>query len=78
MSGDKTSSRVPAIQEILGALDEAERLFWADLALTSRRGVVLHVREASVSVVCGDQSAAIGVRTHRFWRRLFCRFFFRC
>ena len=48
VSGDKTPSRVPAIQEILGALNEAERLFWADLALTSRRGAVPHVREASV------------------------------
>lgn len=50
MSGDKVPSLVPAVQDILGALNDAEKLFWADLALTSRRGAVPHVREASVSL----------------------------
>lgn len=50
MSGDKEPSFVPAIQDILGALNDAEKLFWADLALTLRRGTVPHVREASVSL----------------------------
>lgn len=50
MSGDKDPSLVPAIQDILGALNDAEKLFWADLALTSRRGAVPHVREASMSL----------------------------
>ena len=50
MSGDKVPSRAPATQEILGSLDDAEKLFWADLALTARRGAAPHVREASVSL----------------------------
>ena len=49
MSGDR-ASLVPATQDILVALNDAEKLFWADLALTSRRGAVAHVREASVSL----------------------------
>lgn len=48
MSGDKAPSLVPTTQEILSALNDAEKLFWADLALMSRRGAVPHVREASV------------------------------
>ncbi|KAF8446447.1 peptidase family C50-domain-containing protein [Boletus edulis BED1] len=48
MSGEKEPSLVPANRDILGALEDAEKLFWADLALTSRRGAVAHVREASV------------------------------
>ncbi|KAF9225675.1 hypothetical protein BS17DRAFT_749997 [Gyrodon lividus] len=50
MSGDKDLSLVPATQDILSALGDAEKLFWADLALTLRRGTVPHVREASVSL----------------------------
>lgn len=50
MSGGKEPSLIPATQEILGSLNDAEKLFWADLALTSRRGEVAHVREASVSL----------------------------
>lgn len=50
MSGGKEPSLAPAIHDILGALHDAEKLFWADLALTSRRGAVPHVREASVSL----------------------------
>ncbi|KAF8556865.1 hypothetical protein OG21DRAFT_1495257 [Imleria badia] len=50
MSRDKEPSPVPATQDILVALNDAEKLFWADLALTSRRGGVAHVREASVSL----------------------------
>lgn len=50
MSGDKGPSFAPGTQDILGALNGAEKLFWADLALTSRRGAVAHVREASVSL----------------------------
>jgi separase len=50
MSGDKDLSLVPATQDILSTLGDAEKLFWADLALTLRRGTVSHVREASVSL----------------------------
>ncbi|KAH0826731.1 cysteine peptidase C50 [Lanmaoa asiatica] len=50
MSGDKEPSLVPATRDILGTLNDAEKLFWADLTLTSRRGAVPHVREASVSL----------------------------
>ncbi|KIJ59919.1 hypothetical protein HYDPIDRAFT_32659 [Hydnomerulius pinastri MD-312] len=50
MSGDKDLSLVPATQDILNLLGDSENFFWADLALTSRRGAVPHVREASVSL----------------------------
>ncbi|KIK92250.1 hypothetical protein PAXRUDRAFT_830139 [Paxillus rubicundulus Ve08.2h10] len=50
MSGDKDLSLVPATQDILNTLGDAEKLFWADLSLTLRRGNVSHVREASVSL----------------------------
>ena len=50
MSGNRDPSLAPATRDILGALVDAEKLFWADLALTSRRGGVAHVREASVSL----------------------------
>ncbi|KAF8842467.1 hypothetical protein BDN67DRAFT_965802 [Paxillus ammoniavirescens] len=50
MSGDKDLPLVPATQDILNTLGDAEKLFWADLALTLRRGTVSHVREASVSL----------------------------
>ncbi|KAH7929994.1 hypothetical protein BV22DRAFT_1001613 [Leucogyrophana mollusca] len=49
MSSSKTTALAPAT-DILGALDDAEKLFWADLVLTSRRGNVPHVREAAVSL----------------------------
>ncbi|KAF8139773.1 peptidase family C50-domain-containing protein [Boletus edulis] len=42
MSGEKERSLVPANRDILGALEDAEKLFWDDLALTSRRGAVAH------------------------------------
>lgn len=50
MSGDKLLSLSPSTQDILTALDSAERLFWADLALIARRGNVSDVRDAAVSL----------------------------
>lgn len=50
MSGDKLFSLSPSTQEILIALDNAENLFWADLALVARRGHVSRVRDATVSL----------------------------
>ncbi|KAF9233396.1 peptidase family C50-domain-containing protein [Melanogaster broomeanus] len=50
MSGGKDLSLVPATQDILSTLGDAEKLFWADLALTWRRGTAPHVREASISL----------------------------
>ncbi|KAI6000295.1 peptidase family C50-domain-containing protein [Pisolithus orientalis] len=50
LSGGKDASSTPATHDILGALGDAEDLFWADLALTSRCGNVPHVREAAVSL----------------------------
>lgn len=49
MSGEKLTTS-PSSSEILTTLNTAERLFWADLALVSRRGTVSHVREAVVSL----------------------------
>ena len=37
-------------QEVLGILNHAEKLFWSDLALISRRGNVFDVRDAAVSL----------------------------
>jgi separase len=50
MSGDRLLSLPSATQDILSTLDNAERLFWADLALVMRRGSVSHVRDAAVSL----------------------------
>jgi separase len=50
MSGDKFLSLAPSTQEILTALDNAEKLFWADLAFIGQRGKVLHVRDTVVSL----------------------------
>ncbi|KAL4079672.1 peptidase family C50-domain-containing protein [Scleroderma citrinum] len=50
MSRERDPSLSPTAQDILHALSNAEKLFWADLALTSRRGAVPHVREATVSL----------------------------
>lgn len=50
MSGERDPSLAPTAQDILHALGDAEKLFWADLALTSRKGAVSHVREATVSL----------------------------
>ncbi|KAI0344016.1 hypothetical protein BDW22DRAFT_1114942 [Trametopsis cervina] len=36
--------------EILGILNNAEKLFWSDLALLARRGNVFHVRDAAISL----------------------------
>ncbi|KAH7913084.1 peptidase family C50-domain-containing protein [Hygrophoropsis aurantiaca] len=48
-----------AAAEILNALDNAEASFWADLVLTSRRGTVPHVREATISLamICALQTS---------------------
>ena len=37
-------------QDILTILQNAERLFWSDLALLAKRGNVFHVRDAAVSL----------------------------
>ncbi|GJE92064.1 cysteine peptidase C50 [Phanerochaete sordida] len=37
-------------QDVLAILNNAERLFWADLGLISRRGVVFDVRDAAISL----------------------------
>ncbi len=37
-------------QEILAILDDAEKLFWSDLALVARRGNVFHFRDAAISL----------------------------
>jgi separase len=49
MSGQKLSLS-PSTQDILTTLDSAEKLFWADLGYTGKRGRVLHVRDAVVSL----------------------------
>ncbi|KAG1748438.1 peptidase family C50-domain-containing protein [Suillus paluster] len=50
MTSDRVVSLSPSTQDILGALDNAEKLFWADLALTADRGSVPHVRETTVNL----------------------------
>lgn len=40
----------PPTQVILNALDEAEKLSWANLELIARKGDVASVREATVSL----------------------------
>jgi hypothetical protein len=50
MSGHKLLSLVPSMHDILTTLDNAEKLFWADLGLTAKRGKVSHVRDTVVSL----------------------------
>jgi separase len=50
MSGDKLQSSLPATQDIIKTLDNAETLFWADLKYTAKRGKVAHVRETIVTL----------------------------
>lgn len=50
MSSEKLFSMSPSTQEILAALDNAEKLFWADLSLVSRKGRVSRVRDATLSL----------------------------
>jgi separase len=50
MSGDKLFSLSPSTQEILTTLDNAEKLFWSDLALVARRGKVSRVRDAAIAL----------------------------
>ncbi|KAG0699186.1 peptidase family C50-domain-containing protein [Suillus ampliporus] len=50
MTSDRAVSPAPLSQDILSALDHAEKLFWADLALTADRGSVPHVREATINL----------------------------
>ena len=40
----------PSVLEILGLLQNAEKLFWSDLALIARRGHVFQIREAALSL----------------------------
>ena len=37
-------------QDILAILQNAEKLFWSDLALVAKRGNVFHVRDAAISL----------------------------
>lgn len=50
MTGDKLFSLSPSTEDILAALDSAEKLFWADLAAVARHGKVTRVRAATVSL----------------------------
>ncbi|KAG1731550.1 peptidase family C50-domain-containing protein [Suillus lakei] len=50
MTSDRAASLTPSTQDILGALDHAEKLFWADLTLTADRGNVPHVRETTINL----------------------------
>ncbi|KAG1788751.1 peptidase family C50-domain-containing protein [Suillus plorans] len=50
MTSDRAVSPTPSTQDILSTLDQAEKLFWADLALTADRGNVPHVREATINL----------------------------
>ncbi|KDQ52064.1 hypothetical protein JAAARDRAFT_40451 [Jaapia argillacea MUCL 33604] len=50
LSADKIFSLSPASQDVLMSLGQAEKLFWANLAFTSRKGTVRSVRDAAVSL----------------------------
>lgn len=50
ISGGRDLSLVSTTQDILNALGDAEKHFWADLTLTSQKGNVPHVREAMLSL----------------------------
>ena len=50
MSCDKVPTLSPATQEIIGILDKAESLFWAELNTMSNRGSVSQVRDTTVSL----------------------------
>jgi len=50
MTSDRAVLLTPSTQDILSTLDHAEKLFWADLALTADRGNVPHVREATINL----------------------------
>ena len=51
MVGDATPLLSASVLEILGLLQNAEKLFWSDLGLIARRGHVFQVREAALSLV---------------------------
>lgn len=48
--GETSPSLSPSVLEILGLLQNAEKLFWSDLSLIARRGHVFQVREAALSL----------------------------
>jgi separase len=50
MTSAKAMSPTPGSQEISVILNNAEQLFWSDLALIARRGQVPQVREAAISL----------------------------
>ena len=50
MVGEAPPSLSPSVLEILGLLQNAEKLFWSDLSLIARRGHVFQVREAALSL----------------------------
>jgi separase len=50
MTGSKILAHTPSTQDILTILMNAEKLFWSDLALITRRGHVSQVREAAISL----------------------------
>lgn len=61
MVSDRTVSSSSG-QEVLAVLNHAEKLFWSDLALISRRGNVFDVRDAAVSLalICAFQTSLGG------------------
>ena len=50
MSGHKIICLSPSAQEILGHLDKAERLFWAELTAMFDCGSVSQVRDTAISL----------------------------
>ena len=48
--GENAPPLSPSVVEILGLLQNAEKLFWSDLTLIARRGHVFQVREAALSL----------------------------
>ena len=50
MKSDKALTLSPATQEVIAILGNAEKLFWDDLTVLSKRGNVPHVRDAMISL----------------------------
>lgn len=50
MSGNKSYAASASVQEILGILANAEKLFWSNLSAIARRGRVVQVRDAAGSL----------------------------
>ncbi|TFK38240.1 cysteine peptidase C50 [Crucibulum laeve] len=50
MSSKREMALTPLTNDILSALEQVEKLYWANLALTTHKGSVIDVREAAVSL----------------------------